>query len=67
MSDIAVAQAVEYRDSTGRVKAAIITATPESMEYGPEPGTVHLTVFGGSVYQKRNVPQGDGPQTFKLV
>lgn len=66
--------AVTYRDSDGRVKAAIVTATPASIEgtdskagiSAPAAGRAHLAVFSftGSTYPKHDVPVGDGPLTF---
>ncbi len=66
---------VDYRDRYGRVKAAIVTATAESMNGvsdalsdlgAPAAGSAHLTVFSfsGSIYAKRDVPEGDGPGTW---
>jgi hypothetical protein len=66
---------VDYRDRYGRAKAAIVTATHESMNGvsdvlvnlgAPATGHAHLTVlsFTGSVYTKHDVPCGDGPGTW---
>lgn len=65
---------VEYRDTDGRIKAAIVTATPASIDgrdeqsgvKAPEAGHAHLHVFSftGRDYDKRDVPMGEGPHTF---
>ena len=69
-------QSVEYRDSEGRLKAAIVTATPESIDgrdnqsgvTAPAAGCAHLTVFSftGGVYTRHDIPEGDGPRTFTV-
>jgi hypothetical protein len=65
---------VTYRDRYGRVKAARILATHQSMNGAPDvnthlnapaPGHAHIVVesFTGSRYMRFNVPAGDGPST----
>lgn len=65
---------VEYRDSDGRIKPALVTATPATIDgrddktgiEAPQAGHAHLHVFSftGGDYRKDNVPMGDGPGTF---
>ena len=76
MSDltaIALGTPVEYRDSNGRRKAALIVGTAESIDEGssievPDEGHAHLAVFSptGSRYMSLNIPEGEGPHTFTV-
>jgi hypothetical protein len=71
-----IGDTVEYRDKDLRVKAAIVTATPETIAgvdektglAAPEEGHAHLTIFSftGCVYSRHNVPMGDGPATWSI-
>lgn len=65
-------EAVEYRDSNGFRKAAIVTATAESVDpagplEAPGDGRVHLAVLSpsGHLYPAFDIPPGDGPHTYK--
>lgn len=74
MSDLKLGDAVAYRDSNGRTKAAFVIATPETIAENtqveaPAEGHVHLVVFSptGSRYTSYDIAQGEGPHTFSVL
>lgn len=71
---IGLTKRVEYRDSSGFKKAAVVIGTEDSVQPGtdvevPKPGTAHLKVFSlkGADYVRLHVPLGEGPRTFSLL
>lgn len=65
---------VVYTDGQGFEKLGFVTGTRESIAKGtavqrPDKGSVHLHVISptGKTYDRQNVPQGEGPRTFRRV
>lgn len=77
--EVKLGDKVQYADSQGKAKLAMVLGTQDSVGTDPEDedasvpavqdGAAHLLVFSptGNTYVRHNVPSGKGPNTFAPI